>query len=447
MFPEIEITIPRKSKSFIPNSILLLLAFATAFFPRVLVGAPAAINFVHFAIIPMTCGFVLLQSRTKDRKQIAIAQSFFLAIGALLAVITASAFLNNAGAINVILDFILLGEPFLLLLAIISIPMSEASQIRFRNGLMGFAIVNLLFAFFQAFVLRLNVIHKNGDYIEGVFIGQGSGHVVGGSVSMVFGVYYLVAVKNHPLWMRLSVMLAVLIHIVVSDTKQVLAIFLAALLIMIIFKVNNIGKLIQYLAIGVVFAGLILWSAFTVFHSLRTWANLDIQQQGFNLKLSAFSIIISHYHSPLNWLLGLGPGHTVGRLGGWMIEKYSGLLAPFGVTSTGIGARVWDVTAASWLGNKSSWFTPLFGWVGIWGDLGFLGLGSYLSLWWLVWQRLCHTDIPKFFVLTIICFGFILSQIEEPGYMMFMVSIIGLCWQEHRLHKIVERESAFNLTD
>jgi hypothetical protein len=443
MFPEL--IIEKKSKGFIPNSILLILAFSTAFFPRVLdaLGVPAAVNFVHFAIIPLTCGFVLLQSRTKDPNQIAIAQLFFFAIAALLTIITASAFLNNAGAINVILDFLLLGEPFLLLLAIIGIPMSESSQTRFRNWLMGFAIVNLLFAFFQAFVLRLNIIN-NADFIEGVFIGQGSGHVVGGAVSMTFGAYYLTCVKHHPLWMRLSVMVAVLVHIVVSDTKQVLAIFLASLLIMVFLKGNNISKLIQYLAIGVVSITLTIAAAFTVFRALRIWANVDVQQQGLELKLSAFPIIISHFHSPLNWLLGLGPGHTVGRLGGWMIDKYSGLLGPFGVTYTSIGQQVWDVTAASWLGNKSSWFTPLFGWAGIWGDLGFLGLAAYLCLWWLVWKKLCHTDISKFFVLTILCFGFILSQIEEPGYMLFMASIIGLCWQEHRLRKTVERESAID---
>lgn len=427
-----EATLQRSRNGYISSSKLLLLAFATAFFPRVLdaAGVPAAVNFLHFATIPFACGFILSKSRSKDRNQIAVTKEILFSLVALLAVTIASALLNSAGVINVVLDYLLLGEPFILLVAIVSIPLSPASLERFRAWLMRFALINLLFALFQALVLRLD--RFNADHIKGVFIGQGSGHVVGASVSITFAVYYFATAKTCPMWIRASVVVAVLVQIVKADAKQVLSVFLEALLILISLKSKDIGKAIQYLAITVVFAGMVIWAANTVFPALLIWADLDIQRQGLELKLVGFSIIPSYYHSSLNWLLGLGPGHTIGRLGGWLVWDYQDLLVPLGVTTSPASKAVWGAAAESWLGNKSSWFSPLFGWAGVWGDLGLLGLGAYLYLWLIVWRRLCRDDLSRFFVLTVLVFGTILSQLEEPGYMLFLASLIGLRWQENR---------------
>ncbi|WP_181256570.1 hypothetical protein [Merismopedia glauca] len=431
------ISLPRQRTSTISHTTLVIIAFASAFFPRVLdeIGFPPIVNFLHFGILPLTCGFILSKTRTQDPKQIAITQEMLLGVTLLLMIIAASAFLNDAGAINIILDFLLLAEPFLLLLAIISIPMPVASQEKLHNWLSIFALVNLLFAFFQTFVLRLDQkIHP--DFIKGVFIGQFSGHVVGASVSITFAVYYFYAAKNSPLWLRLAVLIGALIHIVKSDAKQVLAICLAALIILILFKAKSIATVVQYLAITSIFIGIIIWMANTVFPSLNTWANWDVQVEGMGLKLSAIPVILSQFESPLNWFLGLGPGHTVGRLGGWMIDKYYSLLSPFGVTLSPVSDRVWYIVEHHRLGDKSSWFSPLFGWLGIWGDLGFLGLATYLYLWIVIWQKLCHNDLTRFLVITILCFGFILSQIEEPGYMLSIASIIGLSWQNYRYQEL-----------
>jgi hypothetical protein len=422
---------------------LVIITFATAFFPRILdaIGFPAIVNFLHFAILPVTCGFILAKTRTKDRKQIAITQQILVGVVALLTITATSAFFNNTGAINIILEFLLLAEPFLLLLAIISIPMPLSSQQKLHNWLSIFALINLLLAFFQTFVQRLDVkIHP--DMIKGVFVGQFSGHVVGASVSLTFAIYYFYVAKNSPVWMRLAILAASLVHIVKSDAKQVLAIYLAAVFLLVIFKVKNIVAVIQYLAITVVFAGIIFWMANTVFPSLNTWANWEVQVEGMQLKTSAFPVILSEFKSPLNWWLGLGPGHTVGRLGGWMIDKYYNLLSPLGATLSPVGNRVWYIVENHRLGDKSSWFSPLFSWLGIWGDIGFLGLGVYLYLWGVIWQKLCHDDLTKFLTITVLCFGFILSQIEEPGYMLSIACIIGLSWQMRRYRELQGRGSS-----
>jgi len=417
---------------FIRSSALVLIALAISFFPRVVqaVGAPSLVNFVHFAIVPAVCFVVLVQVRTLIRKQISL--ELLLGILTLLGLMAASAFFNEAGVINLVVDYLLLVEPFLLLLAIISIPASLASLERLRAWVLGFGAINLLFALFQGLVLRLQL--QNPDYIKGVFIGQGSGHVVGASVSLNFAVYYFVTAKR-PLWVRALLVLAALLHVMLADAKQVLVVFLAALLVLLFTRLQDIGQVLRYLTLTVAFIGLLIWAANSVFPALATWADIDTLTEGFELKRSVFPIVISYYHSPLNWFLGLGPGHTVGRLGGWMIREYADLLVPLGVTSSPATKAVWQAVSNHWLGDKSSMYSPLFGWAGIWGDLGLLGLGTYLYLCGVVWFRLCWDDLARFTLLTVVIFGLIFSQLEEPGYMLFVFGLIGLHWQQHQALK------------
>ena len=157
--------------------------------------------------------------------------------------------------------------------------------------------------------------------------------------------------------------------------------------------------------------------------------------KGLEAKYSVFYIINSYYHSPLNWLFGLGPGHTIGRLG-WLIPDYIQYLQPLGVTSTPITEAIFDVNDTHPLTNAktgSSMFSLTFSWAGVWGDLGFLGLGVYLYLWYIVWCQLCLDNISKFFLINVLVFGGIFSWMEEPGYMLFIASLIGIHWQEHQL--------------
>jgi hypothetical protein len=123
-----------------------------------------------------------------------------------------------------------------------------------------------------------------------------------------------------------------------------------------------------------------------------------------------------------------------------MLGKYSDLLGPLGSTIHPASAAVWKAVAESWLGDQSSMFSPLFGWAAIWGDLGWLGLISFLYIWFVVWRRLCFDDVSKFLALTPLVSGFIFTQMEEPGYMIYVAAIIGLRWHEHQYNKKQERE-------
>ncbi len=422
----------------IKSSILVLLTFAAAFFPRVLaaIGFPSIINFLHFGIIIILCGLTLPKTPIKIWNQISKLIWFGLFI--LLVLIVASALLNNAGVINVFLDFVLLSEPFVLMLAIISIPISKESVKQFRFWMMLFAFIHLFLVYFQYFILRLQT-SGGPDEIKGVFLRQGAGHHVGGAVALTAALYFFITFKSLSIWLRTFVAVAFAADIVLSDSKQVVVVFLVSLVIFFLTKVKNFGEALRYFAITLFTTGFIIWTAQIFFAgSFYYWGNPEKLSDGLTVKFSVFSIINSYYDSSLNWLLGLGPGHTIGRLG-WLIPDYIKYLQPLGVTSTPITEAVFLENNTNPLSNEftgSSMFSLTFSWAGIWGDLGFLGLGAYLYIWFLVWHQLCLDNLSKFLLITVLVFGGVFSWLEEPGYMLFIAILIGFQWQEHQIKTI-----------
>jgi hypothetical protein len=437
-----EVISKNKKKGYVELSYLMMFVFCTAFYPRVLsiLKFPSIVNLLHLGIVPWVSLFVISKTKTRNKSQITISKAIFFGLIILFTVMVASALLNSAGGINIVVDFLLLGEPFMMLLAIISIPMSPVKVKQFRNLLIYSGLINTLFAFVQRYVLHLHLHKGLEDNIKGVFIGQGSGHVIGASVALTFGVFYCVTAKTVPIWIRVCVALATFWHMLLADAKQVLLTLLVAWLFLLLTKFKDIRQALKYLSVAIVIISVLLWCIQNVpaFHAFNTWIRPEIygtDGEATKLKLVTFSIVPLYYHSPLNPWLGLGPGHTVGRLGGWMLLEYKDLLEPLGSTTHRATEAVWAAVGASWLGDQSSMFSPLFGWAGIWGDLGFLGLGAYLYLWLLVWYYLCLDDFSKLLVLSVFTFGLVFSQMEEPGYMLFVISLIGIRWQEYRCGK------------
>ena len=418
------------SRYVIRSSILVLLTFATAFFPRVVaaIGVPSLVNFVHFGVLAILVGLTLPRTPVKIWNY--LSKQIWFGLFILLVLIVASALFNLAGVSNVILDFILLSEPFVLLLAVVSIPMSKASVKQFRFWIMLFAFIHLFFAYFQYFILRLQP-----DDVKGVFLRQGAGHHVGGAIALTAAVYFFFTFKSLSIWLRTFVAIVFAADIVFSDSKQVVVVFVISLIIWVCINLKQFSEALRYLAIVIITICFVFLVAKLVFPGpLAYWGNTERLITGMSVKFSVFSIINFYYHSPLNWLIGLGPGHTIGRLA-WLIPDYIRYLQPLGITSSPVTAAIFaenNTNALSNIVTGSSMFSLTFSWAGIWGDLGLLGVGAYLYLWFLVWRQ-CPDNLSKFLLITVLVFGGIFSWLEEPGYMLFIAILIGFQWQEHHI--------------
>ncbi len=406
-------------------STLVLLVLSSAFFPRIItaMGGPAIINFLHFLLV------LILSYLMLSKIQNPISKKILIGLLVLFGLTLTSALINNAGVINVILDFLLLAEPFLLLVAIVGPRISQTSIKQFRLWLMLFSFVHLILIYYQFFVIR----SYNPDDVKGVFLEQGAGHHVGGAVALATAIYFFMTYKSLSIWIRAFVAMAFMADIVFSDSKQVLVAFLFSLAVLLTTKFTSFRKTLLYFVLTIITVGFVYLAAHTFFpSSLRFWGTSGKFINGLEVKFSVFPIIISYYSSPLNWLFGLGPGHTIGRLG-WLIPDYIEYLQPLGVTSFPATQAILYINSTNPLTNTltgSSMFALSFSWAGVWGDLGLLGLGAYLYLWYFVWH-LCSDDLSKFFLITILVKGGIFSWMEEPGYVLFMISLIGIQWQKN----------------
>jgi hypothetical protein len=115
-----------------------------------------------------------------------------------------------------------------------------------------------------------------------------------------------------------------------------------------------------------------------------------------------------------------------------LLKENWAILGPLGATRHPASDAILNQYYHSWLAMESTMFSPMFGWAGIWGDIGWLGLGAYLLLGFLVWHYVCVDNYCKFLILSTAAFGLIFTQMEEPGYMLFTAAMIGLRWQEKR---------------
>ena len=434
-----------KKKEFVKNSTLISFAFATAFFPRLIeaVGAPPQVNFFHFFTIPFALAVALITTRTKEQKQIAISQKLIVGLLLLFVAINISALLNEAGAINVIIDYLLLTEPFMLLLAIVCIPLSVTKLKYFKKFLFVCASINLLLAFVQKPLIDSGYLYADGfdgtDGAQGVFFVSGAGNYVSATVSIMYGLYYFFTEKTAPIWLRIAWLGAAFGQLIISDSKQILISSGLAFCILALTSSRDLGKTLLYLVTAILGFFGFLWciehvEAFSPFQNgidkLQEWGPGGAARE---IKTAPFRIATSYYQSPLNWLFGLGPGHTFGRLASFFLYDYRNLLIPLHATIHPATSDAWSAYWGNWIALESTLYHPFFGWAGIWGDLGLVGLGAYLYLASIVWRYICPNDLPKFFMLLVFAVGLIFSQMEEPGYMLFTALLIGLNWQEKHL--------------
>ena len=197
----------------------------------------------------------------------------------------------------------------MLLTLLINAKMSQPSVKIWRLCLVALVLVHSSMAYYQF----LTVGFVNPDFVKGLFLEQGAGHHVAGAVALTAAVY---------LWARLDIPIPILLLIcillsgvvIISDSKQVVAVFLLSLGALVLAAQRSLKVIFQYSALTLLAIGVFFIAAHTIFPGLLLGTQLDRITNGVEAKASIVPLIISNYTSPLNWVFGLGPGHTVGRL-------------------------------------------------------------------------------------------------------------------------------------
>lgn len=447
MFDHAEfIKVNNKSETaFISNTNIIILAFCSVFYIRIfctLTPAPSLLNHAHMAVVPLAASIVIATSRSMDRKQNKLVIALLKALAIFFTAVVSSAFWNEAGLINVIASFMLLAEPIIFLIAVTCIPITFGAFSKLRKWLTWSVIINFALAAIQKPLIDANLLYAEGfngtDGCGGVFFVSGAGNYVSASVTVAAVLYFLFNYGKHWLWIRMAAAAAAVWHVLFSDSKQLVLAYGVAWMLLILINSTDIAKSLKLL-IGMMLVSLVsLWCFYNIeaFSAFGSWARPELYGPGgdaWYAKFYSAKIILAEFRSPLNWLFGLGPGHTVSRLGAWFLQDYASLLEPLGATTRFIGVDARDFVREFWLTRGSSVFSPIFGWAGVWGDLGLLGLSTYLYMGVIVWQNFALDNSLKITMLSILVMGFIFTQVEEPGYMVSIAMILGLAWQEKRL--------------
>jgi hypothetical protein len=416
------------------STYLAIAAFVMAMLPRLLTaaGAPALVNFLHF---PVTLGAVILVApRMRSRMAMAFLRAFYL----LFFVAVASAFLNGAGLINAVLSFLLLVEPFLLLLLLTHRGLRRDQYDLFRRVVLLIASLHVAMAYYQYFGLGLT-----DDHVKGVFLAQGAGHHVAGAVALTTSAYLLTSTVPRSSFLRIAAAVVCALVVFFSDAKQVTLVFLASLF-PLAFRRARIGAVARRVGIAGLVCLAFLGAAQAFLPKLvhgAGWGSLDAVLTGLRHKYSVFLLLESKSPSPLHLLAGLGPGHTCGRLA-HLIPDYIAQLEPLGVTKSSVTAEVIRLRESNHLSSSrtgSSLWSPSFFWSGVFGDLGLAGLAGVAILWGLGWRYHAADPLARYLALNVLLFGLVYSWPEEPGYMMFVAALLGLRWQQRHLDQATPR--------
>ncbi len=435
----------RSADSWTNNTNLIIFAFSLVFYGRIfttIFPVPSILVHAHFIIVPLVLWVALTTASSKNQQQTKLVQTLLWGLFVFFLAILASALWNQAGFINAVASFMMLGEPMMFLVAIVCIPMSESSLTRIQRWFMGSVLINFLLAAVQKPLIDAGKLDANGfngtDGCGGVFFVSGAGNYISASVSVAFAIYFLANGNKFPLWIRIVAISAASWQLLFSDSKQLVFAYFLAWLLLILSNFQDVGKSIKLL-LGIAITGSIFfWCVqnFEAFNAFTAWARLDLYQEdgdAWFTKFYSVRAILSEFDSWGNWLFGLGPGHTVSRLGAWFMQDYQSILGPLGATTTTIGTDSRSFIDSFWLAYSSSLFSPIFGWAGIWGDIGLVGLGAYLFLAYIVWLHFGLDNSLKITLLATLVLGFIFTQIEEPGYMLSLALLLGLAWHQKRL--------------
>ncbi len=422
---------------------MVIVSFFVIFFSRVFssIGLPSFVNFLHYPVVFVIAFFAIKSFYNHNLSK------YLLGIIALIVVVVLSAILNNAGVVNVVLDLLMLLEPFVLLLIIVNIQWSEKSINTFRTTLLIFMLLHILMSYFQFFLLG-----SRHDDVKGVFLGMGAGAHVAGSVALIAAIYVISSKEISSLWVKVFFVITALGICIITDSKQVIAVFALSYLFLLLMNINNLKVLFHIAIRGILgIAGLFILFLFAPAFFVWVQPEPELLIEGFSQKLSVFGLISTQYEFLLQWLFGLGPGHTIGRLG-LLIPSYFHVLEGMGVTISNVTDIVVYENQAHWTSNSitgSSMFSLTFSWAGLWGDLGLFGVLAYVYIWREVWLKLCDTNGQRYLVIVVFVFAGVFSWMEEPAFMAIIIIFIGLMWQEQKnraLNEEVELAANENTT-
>jgi len=203
------------------------------------------------------------------------------------------------------------------------------------------------------------------------------------------------------------------------------------LLICLIYMWTHIIKVVA----GLVFVGIIIISFYAFVPSAEKTAQTMSDTKRMELIIAAKTngaLMITKEMSsigPAGFFLGLGPGNSISRVA--LMPHYARGDSSVGVLqlqSKPFTYRVWREHPQS---TRSSLYTGVSSWLGIFGDWGLAGLCVFLGMIWAIFRQLKGQEnweavTAKAVLVMAALAGGMFSWLEEPPFTLMVAGIVGL---------------------
>ena len=407
----------------------VVLAVLAATLSRVAValGAPHFLNFAHFPLA--VGGFVVALLKGESSRSARLVRNGLLAF---LAVNVLSWLFNDGEILRPVLNWLVLTEPFLVLYVLLAAPITERTTSLLWKLLLGISFVQVPLGLWQ----RKFVANGNPDFIQGTFIGSGTGAHVAGAVAML-GVICLVCQGTASKSIRLRVLcfagaIPLFGLAVVADAKQVVVAFIPGLFFAVL-RITRVRP--STVILPVTFLVLVLYVSFHFYKPLQKLGQQHLISGGLQGKTFALVRILSKMsETPAGWVLGLGPGNTVSRVA--LLTPDAQLDATSSVSKLGLKTapltlQLITLSNEYYISKHSSAWSPECSWFGVIGDLGSFGVAVYLGLLVIAWIT-AGSGVgwlgasAQGSLIAMALLGGVYSWLEEPGFTLLVVLLIGL---------------------
>jgi hypothetical protein len=378
----------------------------------------------------------LLVALLKQRPRSRLATRLLWWLAALaLAVLLAWAF-NPSEVFRPVVDLMLLGEPFAIVIALLLDPPSERGRRVLQGAILILVLVQIPFAAFE--LIKLGP----GDKIQGTLYGAGAGaHVI--SAVAVVGATWLLAggARNSLGAFRMPLAAALVCMPFIADAKQVI-VALPATVLAVSWR-GRPGALTRIaLAAGSV-------AVLFLFIPAGSTSERFIEQarHGKGGKQAAAGFVWHQLSAdPASIVFGKGPAETVSRAGfmttpGFQKSGFQNAKSPLAVLGLkpAVIATEAQRSAFAASGGGTSFNTGVSSALGILGDLGVFGLAAYSGVLLSFFVRLRRDTSPEAVAAAagfamFLVLGLVFDWWEQPPFGVLLGALAGLALSKTQWH-------------
>ncbi len=411
----------------IPATYWVVTAVVSAVLLRGLITLGVLPTLMTFVDIPLAWG-ALIVALLSTRSVGQVARRIIIPFGSLVVAIAVSWFFHPSELLRPVLYLLLLGEPFVLVLAMVLDPPSPRAAAVTKRVLIACVAIQVPIGFLQFASFGTGGGEGNLDHVQGTLFGAGAGHVAMATI-LVIGAIWLLSDRRIPTVFRVAFAAPLFLLVFFADAKQVLF-ALPATLVALRFR-GHVGQaIVKLTAVAtVLFVLVTIYPAGRVALSFIQGASED--RGG---KLAVAEMVVSRVkEDPTTLAFGTGPATTVSRASFMTTDLFLRGDSPLRV----LGLRPSEFAlqanerALQTSTGVSSFNSATSSALGVLGDIGIVGAFAYLSLLLTMIVQLRRVVSPiaaaaaaGWGLFTVL--GFVFDWWEQPPLAVFLGALSGL---------------------